>query len=70
MIALIVLGVVILLILVLLFSPIKLRFSYDDDFRLKVKYLGIKIFDTEEKPKKQGDCQNSSQNRIFLSEKG
>ena len=46
MIFLIILGIILLIIAVLLFSPVNISISFKEDFAVKVKFLGIKLFDS------------------------
>ena len=46
MIFLIILGIILLVIAVLLFSPVNISISFKEDFAVKVKFLGIKLFDS------------------------
>ena len=46
MIFLIILGIILLIIAALLFMPVNIGISFKDDFHVKVKFFGIKLFDT------------------------
>lgn len=51
--ALIVVAAVIVLITALLFLPISAILSFDGDFSVKIKLLGIKLFNSETEPTKE-----------------
>ncbi|MBR7133250.1 MAG: hypothetical protein IKD04_06920 [Clostridia bacterium] len=45
--ALIIIGVILLILLLILFSPVRVWVSYEDSFHLKLYFAGIKIFSTK-----------------------
>lgn len=47
MIFLIILGIILLIIALLLFIPVNIRVAFKEDFAVKVKFLGIKVFSTD-----------------------
>ena len=83
MIFLIILGIILLVIAVLLFSPVNISISFKEDFAVKVKFLGIKLFDSlsdkgekkieekkkEEQNKSSGETVKKAKSilRIFIS---
>lgn len=66
-IVLVILGAIVLLLLTLLFLPLTIDFKYYDKVKVSVKYLGIKIFDSDKKDKvkkRKNSKQNKNQNTI------
>ncbi len=49
MIALIIIGALLFLILLILFLPLNVFVSFKDEFYVKVKFVGIKLYETNEK---------------------
>ena len=78
MIALIILCALILLVLLILFVPINLHLSYKEEFRLKIKFFGVKVFEfpskkkttkTKEKENEQNNFSNAAKGLFgFLKE--
>lgn len=51
MIALVIIGIIIFLVALLLILPLTVDLRYDNDFALKIKYVGITIFNNGKKAK-------------------
>ena len=63
MIFLIVLGIILLIITALLFLPVNINICFKEDFIVKIKFFGIKIFDSdsEKKEKKRAKKQKAEE---------
>ncbi len=53
MIALIILGAIVAIILILLFLPLTIDLAYEGDLFIKLKYLGITVFDDQKSEEKE-----------------
>lgn len=51
--ALLIIGSIFLLILLILFSPVKVFLGFENDFFAKVKFLGFKVYETPQKTGKK-----------------
>lgn len=59
MIVLYIIGAILLLILLLLFLPVSAHIKFVDDFFLKIKFAGIKVFEIEPKEAEEKKPQSS-----------
>ena len=53
MIALVVIGAIVALVVILLFLPLTMDLAYEGDLFIKLKYLGITVFDDQKSEKKK-----------------
>ena len=53
MIALVVIGAIVALVVILLFLPLTMDLTYEGDLFIKLKYLGITVFDDQKSEKKK-----------------
>lgn len=53
MIALIIVGIIIFILILLLILPLTVDLICDDNFVLRIKYSGIKVFDNQKQPKQK-----------------
>lgn len=79
--ALIIIGIILLIILTILFLPITLKMKFYEDFFLKVKFFGIKVYEitpegekekteTKESAKKQKENPQKKENSLLNTAKG